>query len=53
MTKNYRLADHMKVYIEHIHKNPNLYMDVYQTIFRMGLIPFMTFDRPFNEELVL
>ena len=53
MTKSKKFAPHKQVNTESLHDNDHLYPDVYSALGRLGLIPFVTFNHPYNEDLVM
>ena len=53
MTKSKKFAPHKKVNTESLHNNDHLYPGVYSALGRLGLIPFVTFNHPYNEDLVM
>lgn len=53
MVKKYKLATHKDVDVDYVHLNTDLYPGVYMALVDMGLIPFMTFNCSYSEELVM
>jgi hypothetical protein len=53
MIKGKKFAPYKQVNVESLCDNDHLYPGVYATIGRLGLIPFGTFNHPYNEDLVM
>ena len=53
MTKSKKFAPHKQVNTESLRDNDHLYPGVYSALGRLGLIPFVTFNHPYNEDLVM
>ena len=53
MTKSKKFAPHKQVNTESLRDNDHLYPGVYSALGRQGLIPFVTFNHPYNEDLVM
>ena len=52
MTKGKKFAPHKQVNVECLRDNNHLYPGVYAAIGRLGLIPFVTFNHPYNYALL-
>lgn len=53
MTKSKKFAPHKQVNTESLRDNDHLYPGVYSALGRLGLILFVTFNHPYNEDLVM
>lgn len=53
LTKKDKFAHHKDVDAVELQNNAHVYPGVYQALDDMGLIPFVTFNQPYSEELVL
>lgn len=53
MTKGKKFAPHKQVNVEHLRDNSHIYPTVYDALGRLGLISFVSFGHPFNEDLVM
>ena len=50
MTKAKKFAPHKQVNVECLWDNDHLYPGIYSAIGRLGLLPFVTFNHPYNED---
>ena len=53
ITKMKKFTPHKQVNTESLHDNDHLYPGMYSALGRLGLIPFITFNHPYNEDLVM
>ena len=53
MTKPNKFAPHKQVNTESLRDNDHLYPGVYSALGRLGLISFVTFNHPYNEDLAM
>ena len=53
LTKNKKFAPHKQVNAESLWDNDHIYPGVYAALGRLGLIPFVSFNHTYNEELVM